>query len=122
MTHDEVVDLLEELIGAYPYYASKIIDPDDTIRRWEREFGEYEASDIYMAARLHENTSKFFPSIDEIKGLISRGKIVYGEIIQERPVIEAPQAPQIMIPVTDNFCDLCGLCDAGSQEFCPCDF
>ena len=122
MTHDEVVDLLEELIGAYPYYASKIIDAEDTINRWEREFGAYEAGDIYKAARVHENTSRFFPSIEEIKGLINKGKMLYGDITQDQPVIEAPQAPQIMIPVTDNFCDLCGLCDAGSQEFCPCDF
>lgn len=91
MTHDEVVDLLEELIGAYPYYASKIIDAEDTINRWEREFGAYEAGDIYKAARVHENTSRFFPSIKEIKGLINKGKISYGDIAQDQPVIEAPK-------------------------------
>lgn len=120
MTHDEVIDLLEELFNAYPN--NPIKDADGTIRTWEREFGSDDASTIYKAARHHMNTNRYFPNVADIRKSINKGQMLYGEVqIKQQPVIEAPQAPKKLIPKEITFCDLCGLCDIKDQKMCPCD-
>lgn len=123
MTQQEIALLLEMMLNAYPMAANKITNPEATIQAWELAFGDEPSDRVYKAARHHMNTSKFFPTVADIRQAMNKGQLLYGDVPEgSQRAIEAPQAPHTMIPVTDNFCDLCGLCDAGSQEFCPCDF
>jgi len=89
MTREEITDLLEELLKAYPYYIKNITDPDGIVDTWEREFGTEDAGTIFKAARHHINTSRYFPAISDIRGCINKGQMIYGQEIQ--PAIEAPQ-------------------------------
>lgn len=89
MTHDEVVDLLEELFNAYPN--NPIKDAGGTIRTWEREFGSDDAGTIYKAARHHMNTNRYFPNVADIRKSINKGQMLYGKEPQEQPLVEAPQ-------------------------------
>lgn len=119
MTRDEITDLLEELINAYPYYMKNITEPDRMVDTWEREFGAYDAGTIFKAARHHINISRYFPAISDIKDAINKGQMIYGEQPQpSAPAIEAPKAPAVKIDPTVSFCDLCGLCDQKIQELC----
>lgn len=123
MTREEITDLLEMMLNAYPMAVKNITNPEATIKAWELAFSGEPADVIYKAARYHMNSNKYFPTVADIRQAMNKGQLLYGDVPEgSQRAIEAPQAPQIMIPVTDNFCDLCGLCDAGSQEFCPYDF
>lgn len=84
MNRQEIGHLLHILLGNYPN--TKITDAGATISAWELELAEYEAEDVYKAARLHMNRSKFFPSVAEIKPLIPLAKIVYAPQPQKKQI------------------------------------
>jgi hypothetical protein len=127
MTREQVTDLLEELLKAYPYYMKNISDPDGMIDTWEREFGTEDAGAIFKAARHHINTSKWFPTISEIRKAINKGQMMYGQPQPSAPAIEAPKAPRKLIKTEEEKCkfercvlyhDLCnGLDDNGKCPF-----
>jgi hypothetical protein len=86
MTEEQIVDLLEQLISNYPN--TKIKSVEKMIEVWQMAFGENEAEDIYKAARLHMETSEFFPTVAEINNNIEKAKLIYSNPTG----IEAPQA------------------------------
>ena len=86
MTRDEITKLLETLCTCYPYY--KVTDPKKTTDLWEMTLGSFTAESVYKAARLHMETSKFFPSPAEI-----RDKMVKASIAYEPPKVTAIPAP-----------------------------
>ena len=88
MTHEEITDLLELVVNAYPNAMKSISNPDATIRAWEMAFGNDEAESVYKAARLHMDLSPFFPTIADIKSNMRKGELVYGL---------PPEAPQKLI-------------------------
>lgn len=120
MTREEIIMLLKYIRNQYP--EKKNINAKEMVDSWEAEFSSYPADVIYKAARHHINTSVYFPKIPDIKKSINKGQMLYGEDqIEQQPVIEPPQAPKKLIPVTVTFCDMCGLCDIKDQDKCPCD-
>ena len=88
MNRDQITDLLEMVITAYPQ--TKIKDPARMVDVWEMTFGEYEAETIYKAARLHMKESKFFPTPADIIEKIGKADLLYTEVPQAR--IEASTA------------------------------
>lgn len=77
MNRDEITDLLEMVITAYPQ--TKIKDPAKMVEVWEMTFGEYDAETIYKATRLHMSKSKFFPTPADIKEKITKAEILFTE-------------------------------------------
>lgn len=77
MTREEITDLLEMVITAYPQ--TKIKDPAKMVDVWEMTFGEYDAETIYKATRLHMSKSKYFPNPADIKEKITRAEIIFTE-------------------------------------------
>lgn len=77
MTRDEITKLLETLVSAYP--STKIKDAKVMTDTWEMVLGDFSAESVYKAARLHMDTSKFFPTPAEIKDSIVRAQLVYKE-------------------------------------------
>lgn len=112
MTHEEITDLLETILNAYPNVMKNITNPEAMIRAWEMAFGNDEAEKIYKAARYHMDHSKFFPTIADIRESIRMGEIVYGM---------PPEAPRIAIESgydneTGEFrcpCQICLIADSG---------
>ncbi len=86
MIEEQIVDLLEQLISNYPN--TKIKSVEKMIEVWQMAFGEIEAEDVYKAARLHMETSEFFPTVAEINNNIEKAKLIYSNPVG----IEAPQA------------------------------
>lgn len=120
MTREQIADLLEELINAYPYYAGKITDAESMLNTWERELGAEDAGAIYKAARHWINHSRYWPQISDIRHSINKGQIMYGDDRKGPPKIE-PEKVKLIDP-NFTFCDLCGLCDRQNQELCEYDF
>lgn len=108
MTEEQIVDLLEQLISNYPN--TKIKSVEKMIKVWQMAFGENEAEDIYKAARLHMETSEFFPTVAEIKNNIEKAKLIYSDPAG----IEAPQA-RIEAPTSsyvEDMINIDGIIDA----------
>ena len=96
MVRAEILTLLNELMGAYPYVPIK--DPETTARMYEMALGEYEAKYVFMAARIHIRNSQYFPSPNQIIKLIPKGKMLC-EMEEEKAVTKAISAPeQNMLP------------------------
>ena len=75
MNREETIRLLGILSNAYPN--TNINDASSMASTWEMCLGEYPAEQIYKAARLHMETSKFFPTPAEIREKIVRAELVY---------------------------------------------
>ena len=80
MKREEIRDLLKMLMEFYPYYKSKVSDAKAMLDLWELFLGEYDAKDVYMAARLHMETNTFFPAVADIKDKMHRAKIIYDDV------------------------------------------
>lgn len=80
MTREEIANLLEVLIGAYPN--TNIKDAEATLNTWEMELGSYSAESVYKSARLHIHNSKFFPTPSEI----IRGLLLAEMVYKESPI------------------------------------
>lgn len=85
MTRNEVVTLLEHLIGAYP--EAFIKDPKATTNIWCLNFAEDEAEKVFKAARLYMRKGTKFPTPADIRKLMNK-TFVY-DIPQKE--VEAPQ-------------------------------
>lgn len=77
MTKKETAQVLAILKAAYPN-TKAIDDPVATLEAYYMAWKDYPAQDITNAARLHMETSKFFPAASEILDKIVRAEIVYG--------------------------------------------
>ncbi len=118
MTRAELIDLFEILFNNYP--AAPISDPNMMIENWMREFGGEDTEKVYMAARYHMNTNRFFPNVADIKKAMTHGQISYAALPEENK--KKIEAPKVTIEETfDTFCDMCGLCDKSDQSLCPYD-
>lgn len=95
MTRKEIVDLLKIVSAAYPN--AKITDPNTMVTAWEMMFGDLPADKVYKAARLHMESSHFFPTPADIKENLARAELLYNSPALEapkrkkRPVIETPE-------------------------------
>ena len=75
MNKKEVVQILAILRSAYPNV--KIDNAEATAQAWLFTLGEFSASSVMKAVRLHMSTSKFFPAPSEIREKMVRAEIVY---------------------------------------------
>ena len=75
MSRDEITKLLALAISAYPN--TKNIDAKAMVTVWEMAFGEEPAERVYKAMRFHINTSRFFPTVADIRNVMVRAEIVY---------------------------------------------
>lgn len=91
MTRKEMIDLLEIISAAYPYV--KISDPASMVSAWLLVFGDQDAGAVYKAARLHIETSHFFPTPADINNLMVKAGSIYGSkpFLPFEPVNFEPQ-------------------------------
>ena len=76
MTRDEISRLLETLFAAYPN--TKMKDPAKTLDVWEMDLAEYNAEDIYKAARLYiAEGNTFFPVPGALTKIIPKAQLIY---------------------------------------------
>ena len=109
MTRQEIVNLLELAISAYPN--TKIKDASGMVNAWELAFGDYPAEKIYKATRLHISTNRFFPTPADISNLIVRAEIAYN--VPDLPCNRL-QAKSNEITLTESG----GALDAKLEAFC----
>ena len=103
MTRQEIVDLLEVLITAYPYV--KIKDATSMVNAWEMALGDYSAKSVYKASRYHMDNCKFFPTVADIKEKIVRAEMVYsGPTIPSLPSKHKEGTEEFL----DSFCKWIG--------------
>ena len=110
MTQKEIAELLKVLSANY----GKRLEPKkakETIDAWTLNLGELDTEDVYKAARLHMNESKFFPNPAELREKILKARLVY----QNEPVkaIERPKTDKAREDYyLDELCKFVGLgCD-----------
>lgn len=77
MNNKEAAQILAIIRSAYPN--TKIDDAGAMVQAWVMGLGDYSASSVMKAARLHMATAKFFPSISEIREKIVRAELIYSE-------------------------------------------
>ena len=100
MVRAEILTLLNELMGAYPYVNIK--DPETTARIFEMSLGEYEAKHVFMATRIYIKKNKFFPSASQIIELIPKGKMLC-EVEEEKIKQKALEANrQVNLPAPNG--------------------
>ena len=75
MTEKETMQILAIVRTAYP--AIKIENPQGMVQAWYGCLGEFSVDAVMKAARLHMNTSKYFPTPAEIREKIVRAEIAY---------------------------------------------
>ena len=105
MNSKEAAQILAVVRTAYPN--TKIEDAGAMVQAWVMGLGDYSASSVMKAARLHMATAKFFPTIAEIRNNIVRAEIVYNEADIETNRIE-PSKQKILgndnqLSVVDDF-------------------
>ena len=76
MTREQIIRLLKVLSDNYNI---KIADPKGKVTAWEMQLGNYSAESIYKAARLHMQTSQYFPSPADLINKIVRAQLVYSD-------------------------------------------
>lgn len=77
MNSKEAAQILAVVRTAYPN--TKIEDAGAMVQAWVMGLGDYSASSVMKAARLHMATAKFFPTIAEIREKIVRAELIYTE-------------------------------------------
>ena len=77
MNSKEAAQILAVVRTAYPN--TKIEDAGAMVQAWVMGLGDYSASSVMKAARLHMATAKFFPTIAEIREKIVRAELIYRE-------------------------------------------
>ena len=86
MNSKEAAQILAVVRTAYPN--TKIEDAGAMVQAWVMGLGDYSASSVMKAARLHMATAKFFPTIAEIREKIVRAELIYRESDIETQKIE----------------------------------
>ena len=121
MVRAEILTLLNELMGAYPYVNIK--DPETTARVYEMELGEYEAKHVFRAARIHIRKSHYFPSPSHIIELIPKAKILCEMEEEKMKNLKAPEQAKLPPPVAPKkkigvVCDGICICPYYEIGFC----
>ena len=101
MTREEIIKLLEIVSAAYPYAMNKIGDPAALVTAWEMGLGMFSAESVYKAARLHIESSQFFPTVADIREKMVRASIAY-----DMPPVNSLEAhaPPKYDKELDDFC------------------
>ena len=116
MDKKEATKVLAILRSIYPHI--KIDNPEAMAAGWEMTLGEFSADAVMKAARLHIETSKYFPAPSEI-----REKIVRAELIYNGPAINTieahkqdPDREKYFEEYLDAFCQWIGFgCEANDD-------
>ena len=114
MTREETRKLLQILYSSYPNNKIKSAAEAKTMLDvWEMTFANYEAEQVYKAARLHIKQSKYFPTPADITSRMYKASIVYNDRAEPTmPLIDAPATCYIVDETYyDNLLD---------QEPCEC--
>ena len=118
MTREEIVALLATLRSNYPH--AKIPDAEGLVNTWELTFGNEDASRVYKAARLHMESSSYFPTIADIRKKIGIAVGLYNdnslaldtahkrEIKFEESGCKDPGCPYAKLEQSD-FCPTCAM-------------
>lgn len=75
MNKKETAQILAILRTAYPN--TKIENAGAMTEAWYMCLGDFSAESVMKAAKLHMNTSKFFPTPAEIRDKLVRAELVY---------------------------------------------
>lgn len=89
MNKKEATKILAILKANYTH--EKIENAEATVSAWVLNLGNYSAIDVFNAARLHMETSSFFPNPADIKKKMERAKLIYQDAGQEAGMLEAGQ-------------------------------
>lgn len=76
MARKDVIQAINELRGAYPYYTPP--DKESLIELWMRKFGTIPGDVLKKAVDLHIDRSKFFPGINEIRAVLEEAEYMAG--------------------------------------------
>ena len=117
MSEKECAQILSIIRTAYP--SVKIENAKGMVQAWLMSLGEFSANSVMKAARLHMETSKYFPTPAEIREKIVRAELIYNGSDLDINRIDAPSVKQLEDPenksqaVSDeyleNFCKFIGL-------------
>ena len=69
MTREETIKILAILRQAYPQ--AQVVDAGAQVGLWAEQFAQCSAMDVYAAVKRHISTSRFMPSISEIKSRLA---------------------------------------------------
>ena len=108
MTREETRQLLKFLYAAYPNM-KKISASEAKIMldAWQMTFADYEAEQIYKAARLHIKQSKYFPNSADLVSKVYKASLIYDIAEPTIPQIEAPETCYIVdMTYYDNLLEL----------------
>lgn len=78
MNKKEMAQILAILRAAYPN-TKNIDDANATLNAYYLALGDYSASSVMKAARLHMETGKFFPAPSELRDKMVRAEMVYSD-------------------------------------------
>ena len=106
MTRDEITKLLELVSATYPN--TKIKDAGAMVDAWEMVLGAYSAESVYKAARLHMETSKFFPSPAEIREKMLKASLIFEQTTVTALPTPAPVEEEKLSEWIDAFCEWIG--------------
>ena len=106
MNRTEITELLAIAKSAYP--TVKIENPKAVVTAWEIGLGDYEAESVAKALRFHIETSKFFPTVADIRDKMVRSQIVYDESEIEINKLESGETEELN-NYLDVFCKFVGL-------------
>ena len=117
MSEKECAQILSIIRTAYP--AVKIENAKGMVQAWLMSLGEFSANSVMKAARLHMETSKYFPTPAEIREKIVRAELIYNGSDLDINRIDATSVKQLEDPENksqavsdeylDNFCRFIGL-------------
>ena len=97
MNRAETVKLLAIISANYPNI--KIQDPSATATVWEQTLGRYQSEAVLRAARLHMETSPYFPNPAELIKLIPRADLIARD---EREALEPPKKRAKVTAIPDG--------------------
>lgn len=97
MNRAETVKLLAIISANYPNI--KIQDPSATATVWEQTLGGYQPEAVLRAARLHMETSPYFPNPAELIKLIPRADLIARA---EREALEPPKKRAKVTAIPDG--------------------
>lgn len=86
MTRTEIANLLEIMVAAYPNIRIDRQKAKKMVDAWEMAFSDAEAKEIYMAARNHMNTCRYFPTIADIQQKRAKGYMIYSNPVNVSPL------------------------------------
>lgn len=114
MTKTECINLIRELLGAYPN--TKMDNPQGTINSYMLILGEYEAKTVYKAARMYmtsgSKAKRYFPQPGELKKYIGLAPYMFNPQAMELPSDTSD-------PTDDGAttgCDLCPYAEMGCKK------